>query len=299
MIVDIRCGPDRSVLDAESESRITVRFRRRPFHGVISYGLRDELRNRPDSVQWWHRYAHVLDLPTAPDDDGELRVLRYLAEQHGVLSFSQSVACAARSLRSLWASEWSEDDLNRAELWNIKEGHVSSVWLVGVRHTGAAVHTRFILNVARDIAAGSVLQDTSRAMRTLLDRHPELPIAPVMDIASVPLMPGRNTRHVVVTRNEYVPRALEAHVIGSVDGTTGRSLEHQIVLIERFRTSAEHPAQVVGAHGRYASLDERERLYQAVDDVAAAASPDVPYRVDLNHGDLVWSPHGPAVVALS
>jgi hypothetical protein len=105
-------GPDRLPLE-ENADATAARWDYRPFHGIVSLGLRLHPACTPER---WRAAAPLLD--TAPRTEALARAAR----DCGVLSFDESLAAAAHA-----ACEYGED-ASVVELWNLKEGHTTSVW---------------------------------------------------------------------------------------------------------------------------------------------------------------------------
>jgi hypothetical protein len=268
-------GPDRTLLDIDSDGTVSSSSGA-PFHGIISRGLLHWLEDRPDGAELWERLAHRLHDGTDADEPA-LRELRTAADQHQVLSLPQSAEVARR-----YVAACCEGDVTTCELWNIKEGHTSSVWIVTLAPEGV----RFAVNVARDANAGHELRRTSELMRTLSARHPDVRVAEVLDVATVELRAVREL--VIVSRNEFVRDALEVHRVNG-----------RFALVERFITSEDAPSRVHAIRGRLLSYDEQTTVDRAIQRVHAIGDPAAHFAIDIDHGDVVWDGHQPVVVALS
>ncbi|MYN11754.1 hypothetical protein GSY71_01110 [Pusillimonas sp. TS35] len=251
-----------------------------PFHGIVPRSLIGGVDHDK-----WQRYAHQL-FDQAIGANADLALLRLSALQHHVLSFQQSAQAARRFVETRL-------DLHggHCDLWNIKEGHTSSVWHVaaGDGHSSE----EFILNIARDDAAGRELARTAEIMQTIAACHPELAMAKVEDVVGVEIDYFGQPASITVTRNELVRDALEIHL--GRDRRTGRP-KH--VLIERFITDPERPCEIVDIAGRVMTDAE---CHQLTADLAAfldTASQIASVDVDINDGDLVWDGNRAVVVAI-
>lgn len=253
-----------------------------PFHGIAPRGLLAE----PAHCAHWSRYAHCL-FDDTPEDAPALQALRTQVRRLQVLSFQQSAAVAQRYL----ALHLPPTGLHLCELWAIKEGHTSSVWQVQV-HSSAGTET-FVLNVARDAAASLELARSAQNLQAIAARHPELPVAHVHDLAEVPLDYFGQPVSVTVTRNRWIAHALEVH-----QGRHRQSGEPTWVLVERFVTHPERPAEIAHLLGRVLQPSECAQLQADLDRFLTAAREVGPVEVDINDGDLVWDGQQAVVVAL-
>lgn len=246
-----------------------------PFHGIVSRGLCTWLRQHSDGPGIWRRNAHRLH-DGAPADNDELESLRAAADQLDVLSFGASALAATRYLERLGVAQ--------AQLWNIKEGHTSSVWIATLC-TGES----FVVNVARDGVAAQELRATSERMQALAAMAPELPLAAVHEICEVENTAPINGSSVVVTRNTLINESLEVHRLPG----SGR-----YAFVERFVADESEPARIRAVRGRLASPREQRAVDRTIERVLAAATADLPITLDVNDGDLVWGRAGAHVVAI-
>lgn len=247
-----------------------------PFHGIAAAGMLPALVARDPTGALWERWSPALDSPETAHDDPELAWLRTVARAAGVLSFARS-AQAARGSLSLHPHVASVRDA--VTLWNVKEGHVSSVWLA--QCAGAA----FIVNVARDRRAGVELAATT----ALLAR-----VAPLRGDVACVIASGTVTidgREIVVSLNEHVDDAQELHV--ARERRDGRAV---LVAVDRFilDAGAVDPARITGIAGRRLDTGEAERVATSIAAFAVAAGGDA---IDLNHGDMVWAGDRAVIVA--
>jgi len=273
-------GPDKLpfVLDEAGVARAEAGD---PFHGIVGRGMRQLLEQEGADPQLWVRNAPRLF-------SSELAAL---AEQTETLSFGESADCVRLYLEQHCPR--AEGVPSSIEAWNVKEGHTSSVWKVSILESDGETREEFALNVARDRTAGAELRASSEQMRAIFQRFPHINMAAVMDIQTVR---SRRGLEVVVTRNEWVRRAHEIH---AVLGESGRSRRY--LLVERFLTDADKPAQIVSVYGR--RFDDAECCRIAADiarfaEIASRALPRQP-QLNLNDGDLVWDGCGAVVVATS
>ncbi|MET0102602.1 MAG: hypothetical protein ABW078_12795 [Sedimenticola sp.] len=261
-----------------------------PFHGIVGRGMLELLDARGADPQQWLENAHRLFCTEVGDHDAAgLTELRALAEQSGTLSFGDSACCVQRYLEQHCAEATRE---HMIEAWNIKEGHDSSVWKITI--VGAdGLSLKLVLNVGRDYVASAELRKSSEQMRALQQRHPEIEMAPVLDIQTIV---DDADREVVVTRNAWVPGAHEIHAVAS-DDPRG----YDYVLVERFLTDAELPACIVSVFGRRFDETESRCIDAGLErfrELAEETLPNAP-RINLNEGDLVWDGRSAVVVAVS
>ena len=290
MHIDWFFGPDGHgfVLDSEGQPQSSVAT---PFHGIVGLGLRDLLFREGVPPDAWVNNAHLIfDEQVERAVTAELAMLRAYADECEALSFGDSAVAVRTYLEERWG-----DLAARAEAWNVKEGHTSSVWNVMLDEQ-AEEPREFALNIGRDKAAGAELAATSGRMREIKARCSDIKMAAVLDIRSVRLMRRRGTVDVVVTQNEWVGDSCEIHALGNGGPSSG-----QYLLVDRFLTSDVVPARILSVYGRRCTDDERtqiERDLARFRHVACAAGVDAPV-VDLTHGDAVWDGSGAVVVAVS
>ncbi len=263
-------GPDRTEISTTEG----------PFHGIVPRALVGVV-----GLDDWRLYAHRF-FDDATEENGSLALLRQAARQSHVLSFRHSAEAAQRFVeRRLDLQE------ARCDLWNIKEGHTSSVWRVTV--DGENASGEFILNVARDDAAGLELARTAWTMQAIGDCYPDLAMAKVEDIAEVEIDYFGQPAAVTVTRNELVRDALEIHL--GRDRQTG---EPTHVVVERFLMSPEQPSEIVHIFGRVMTHTECLRLEAGLAAFLDAALQVAPVALDINDGDIVWADSRAVVVAI-
>lgn len=284
-------GPDRVPLhegdDGQLVSEIGI-----PFHGIASRALLKWLERQPDGSTVWERNGHLLHDRGEPGSE-ELSALRAEARRRGVLSLTESGRAARRYVEHRFGGALAEEA--HYELWNTKEGHTSSVWVVTIESADDAADRRFVLNVARDPIAGAELRETSERLTELARRHPELPIAGVHEIAEVQVGVEYGEQPVVVTRNELVDDALEIHPLPSGHGRH----HHRYALVERFLTGDDSPTAIRAVRGRAVTDDEAERIERCIERVHAASDSDLPIELNVHEGDLVWNGQEAIVVAVS
>lgn len=275
MEISFAHGLDRTPFDVRPDAQV-VAADAIPFHGIVPRGLRSWLDARgSDGPQVWERNAHRLH-DHGSEVTAELRELRRAAGRLGVLSFGQSALAAAGYLKRLAG--------NRGEMWYIKEGQISSVWVAAIDGAAAVV-----LNVARDRVAGDELRDSSHRMRLLAAAVPTVAVASVEDIATVGLDSAAGAAAAVVVRNALVERAVEVHRLPNGLG---------YALVDRFVTDDDVPARIRAVRARVATGRERAAIDDTIARVLAAARPDFPIGLDIDDGDVVWDGTRAHVVAV-
>jgi hypothetical protein len=287
MQIDWFFGPDKQPFTLDAAGELTSPLAT-PFHGIVGLGLRQLLVERHLAADAWLRSAHLIFAEEIGEADvtDELVALRACAADSDALSFGDSAAAVRTYLEERWGGS-----VLHATAWNVKEGHTSSVWHVRL-HESTHDPSEFAVNVGRDKAGSANLASTSERMRQIQARQPDVNMAAVLDIRTVQLMRGRGPADVVVTQNEWAQDSYEIHT----SATYGR-----YVLVERFLTSSDLPAEIVSVYGRFCSEDERVQIDHDLAlfcDAATAAGADATV-IDLSHGDAVWDGSGAVVVAIS
>jgi hypothetical protein len=260
-----------------------------PFHGIISRGLLEEVKAGKINGELWYRNAPFIGQINA-EKDNSLVEFHSIIKKCKVLSFGQSALTARKYLEQHYQSEGKDDDLE-IEIWNIKEGHTSSVWKIEVNQTTGK--ETFIINVARDIEASKELKETSERLKILSTTFPDLNIAKVLDISSVKdeLLPFE----VTVTRNEWIDNSFEIHKRNMSAGS------EELLLVERFITSPENPSKITSVVGRIFSQQESEEINNDINKfltTAATCQVEKP-SLNINEGDVVWDGEKAIIVAVS
>jgi hypothetical protein len=267
-------GPDRDAIDVTA-GYPALGASGVPFHGIASRGLLPWLGRQEDGPRLWQRTAHLLEAPDDIELEPEEVALREAAGRAGVLAFWQSALTAAREV----------GDADDAELWAIKEGQTSSVWVVD------ADGERFVVNVARDRASSKELRRSSARLSALAAARPDLPLAPVLAVSTHDLDDLGGPGAVTVTRNALVEDALEIHRLPDEGG---------YALVERFLPAEpDAPARIGAIRGRRVTDSERRQIDDAIDAVCGASIDDKQVELEVNDGDVVWDGTRAVVVAIS
>lgn len=280
-------GPDRAPFTLEANGRLKAGATM-PFHGIISRGVLQDAQHRAIPADQWHLLAHRLQGAGEEMDGSFANVL----EVCGVLSFGESALAAKRYVEHLCA-ELAPETLRVAEIWNLKEGHTSSVWLVTIA-SEMGVEQQFVLNVARDQVANAELRTTSEKMRRLQAADPDLPLATVQDVETVQVHTPTRSLDVVVTRNRYIPGAYEIHALP--ESATGAL---RLFAVERFITDPDQPAKITAVAGLRLDDDAVAQVHQVIHSLRQiAADQHFEADVDINDGDLVWDGLHATIVAV-
>lgn len=277
-IVSFRYGPEATPFFVDARGSAVDDEGRRPFHGIVSRGLLARVDDAGGALPHWSDHAHRLDVELA-GEGGSSSAWRHAAAECGLLTFAQSAACA-RTFAEQVARERGLGPEAEIALWNIKEGHTSSVW--HTRLDGGAL--AFVINVARDRIAGEELKRTSEVLKQIGEAWPEANIARVRAIAEV--QPPGLAEPVVVTRNDWID-AQEIH----------RLPDGRLIAVDRFIADEEAPADIRRIRGRRLSDDE---CMQVDRDIAAFLTHGAAHspQLDINDGDLVWDGRRAVVVAI-
>jgi hypothetical protein len=268
-------GPDRLPLE-ESAVATAARWGYRPFHGIVSLGLREHPACTPDG---WREAAPLLD--TLPRAGG---VLDDAARDCGVLSFDDSLAAAEHA-----ASEYGNGSAV-AELWNLKEGHTTSVWCA--TYECAADDNdprRIVLNVARDDLASRELEQATATYSEMVERAPDIAAARVLAIWKL-RRDGDGGEPVTVVAQKWIDDAYEINALPA-----GADSRGQLCAVERFITDPAQPARICSVRGGRLTAEEHGRVGACValllrqgasydSDLGAWSLP----RFVVNHGDWVW-----------
>lgn len=279
--VEFLYGPDGvpfHLLDGETVVDGTGRI---PFHGIISRGLLARLQQAPEPLDPWDELGHLLHDETAVSSS-ELDRWRRTAADCGVLSFAQSAVCIRNYIERCAPAR------TRCELWNVKEGHTSSVWRV--RLGDETTREEFAVNLARDRPAGEELERTSETMRRIAEFWPAANLAKVFEITSV--RPTATAEPVVITRNEWIPDSHEIHRLPGSGTEPG-----PLVLVERFLTEDSAPSRIRRLVGRRLKSAECEQVEEDLREFLARTAP-LAVQVDMNEGDLVWNGQRAIVIAI-
>lgn len=285
MVIDLRYGPDRTAFVVQGDE-VVDEAGARPFHGIISRGLLSEVRTGGLHAETWWTCGHLLG--DASNDPDRVRLER-CAHAHEVLSFAQSARVAQRYAEGRFAELIADDDW-RCELWDIKEGHTSSVWLMTLARRDRAVVHRAVLNVARDREGGAELRRTAAVMHAISELDPEINLAAVVDVQTVSIDRDGVFVDVTVTENEWISGD-EVHLI-SRRGEPQRCY----VAVERFLPSAVAPAKVAAVRGRRLHEVEQETLER---DIACFQRRAPGVQMNINEGDVVWDGRKATIVAIS
>ena len=285
-------GPDRVPFVLGPQATVHC-ARAIPFHGIVSRGLLQVLADRKGGAELWHRRAHRLFDEPSGGEDLDAAALTAAARQCGVLSFGQS-ALAARTYVERYCATQLNDCVDTCEMWNIKEGHTSSVWHVTVDPASGADRHAFILNVARDSRAGDELEATSKKMQAISAIASGANVARVSDITTVRIDYFGQPIDVLVTRNELVADAYEVH--SARDRHTGAKA---LVLVERFLTAGDRPATISSIRGRRLAPVDCQQIANDIDAfLSETARHHIEASVDVNDGDVVWNGRRATVVAI-
>jgi hypothetical protein len=281
----------------------------RPFYGIISRGLLNALQAADKPVDW-ALYNAWLDPALAGDPQAEGRVpndLLDLARSCRVLRFEESTLVAEGFLRqhldevllSLGVA-FSPDQIERVEVWNLKEGHTSSVWRVTVVPAGGEAPVRFALNVARDTAAGKELLASAAILEDVGRRTSELCMARVLVKALVPICEG-NQSQVPVVAQEWIDDACELGFLKE-----RRSQRRRLYAIERFVTADDEPGRIDSVQGYRLKPDEHDRV---VNEIVTTTLMSSVFDLDrdqvvipcfeINEGDWAWNGEHAYLVAAS
>jgi hypothetical protein len=265
-------GPDREEITVTTGGEVSGPSGA-PFHGIAGRGLLPWLQRREAGAALRRRAAYVLEARPDAELDNDALALRAAARRTGTLRFGQSAFAAARQLGD-----------TGGELWAVKEGHTSSVWIA------SSASESFVVNVARDRAASRELRGSSLRLQALAAARPDLPLAAVLAVESVDLSDVGVTDAVTVTRNTLVESALEIHALPD-DGGYG--------LVERFLSGIpDAPAHIRAIVGRRVSEDQRTCIDTLIAAVRAESVDGAPVQLEVGDGDVVWDGERAVIVAI-
>lgn len=267
-----------------------------PFHGIISRGLLSKIKQQENIlVNLWNRKAHLLDseLNGHDEPDGDLKRLADWARECKVHSFAQSAQVVHRYLEKLHSECFQNSEEVEYDVWNIKEGHTSSVWKVTYEING--IKSSFALNVARDYEAGLELLKTSKKMKAIEQEYPDINMAIVRDIQDIPMVYFGETINVVVVQNDWIENATEIHLLENKELGPKR-----YVLVDRFLTDSSNPARIGKIRGRYCNQSEAVKIENDIEIfLNKAATLKQPIDININDGDVVWDDKKAVIVAIS
>jgi hypothetical protein len=285
-------GPDKIPFSIDGE-KIVLSDYSIPFHGIISKGLLIKLEEEGVNSKIWYKYAHLVGNNNTLEQELDLTRLQKCVYGCEALSFSSS-AISVKIYVDTFIAKSSKDEQLTCEIWNVKEGHTSSVWKVTIINTNNLILDQFVINVARDRAAGIELQSTAEKMITIAENCPGINMAKVYGIEKVSLNYFHEIIDIVITRNEWIPDAREIHFFPGNE----RQAE-QYVLVERFLTSHDRPSQITSIHGRKFTESESNQIKDDIAFFLANACKVLPTCINLNEGDVVWTGKKAVIVAIS
>lgn len=268
-------GPDKLPFAISAEGKIRQEVST-PFHGIISRGL----LNHGCSI--WNTHSHLLEYGNDELQNEEWLTLKQNAIQCGVLNFAQSTLAAKRYLESY-------TNTARCELWNIKEGHTSSVWKVTL-----ANEESFVLNIARDKIAGDELKTLSTHLKKITDEGDTSNLAKVYHITEIE--DERLPIKVVVTKNEWVNNSFEIHSRINV-----KTNQEELLLVERFITDVRKPAEITAILGRVFNTKETLQIKKEISNFLTQATTCLSHtpEININDGDVVWNGDKAIVIAIN
>jgi hypothetical protein len=272
-----------------AEDGVAVRDGPVPIHGIISTGLRDNFRASGLSASSWHQYGHLVG--EAADCEAVV-ALQQRARDCGVLSFGQSATCARLYVEAYYERVTAGVDTVCA-LWNTKEGHTSSVWVITISDQGLSYEDRFVLNVARDRQAGVALKRTADRMQAITRHHNDINMARVFDYGSVRVRSYGASVDVLVTRNQWIA----GDEIHSFTGDGGAPPYY--VAVESFLLASDEPTRIGALRGRRLTPGDQAKLECDLASFRRLASVDGAVQVNVHEGDVVWDGHMATVVAIS
>jgi len=263
-----------------------------PFHGIISKGLLNKLRENNIPNEVWLNNAHLLEKDLNSDLNlQDLLTLKEYAADCKVLSFSQSATCVKRYMEK-YIDGLKANNIIQCEIWNIKEGHASSVWKVTIVSIEKIEH--FAVNIARDDEGGISLMESSEKLKIIGSQFPKINLAKVLDIYV--LQDISLPSQVVITKNEWIDNSYEVH--SRKNKQTG---EEELLMVERFLTSENNPTYITSVLGRIFTTEEVKKIQNKINiflTKAAACLPEKP-EININDGDVVWNGRKAIVVAIS
>lgn len=279
-------GPDKLPFAISAEGKIQQETST-PFHGIISRGLLNHYTKHNHGCFIWNTHSHLLEYGTDELQNEEWLTLKQNAIQCGVLSFAESTLAAKTYLEKFACRQSRTTDL--CELWNIKEGHTSSVWKVTL-----ANEESFVLNIARDQMAGDELKALSTNLKKITDEGDASNLAKVYDIAEIE--DERLPIKVVVTKNEWVNDSFEIHSRINV-----KTNQEELLLVERFITDAQKPAEITSILGRVFSAAETQKIKNEISFFLTQATTCLSHTpvLNINDGDVVWNGEKAVVIAIN
>lgn len=289
MMVQFYFGPDKIPFRLNDKGMVEKNSTM-PFHGIISRGLLNRFIAKDIKGEKWHQYAHILFDENSCVSDSDLEILRSDILECKVLSFDQSALCVKEYVEQSLIEQDKKDV--QIELWNIKEGHTSSVWKTSVISDGK--EEIFVVNVARDYDAGIELKKISEKLVAIENAFPDINLAKVIEISSVkcdtlPFL-------VTVTRNEWVNDSWEIHCRkNKING------KDELLLIERFLRDNNDPSKITSVVGRIFSDIETKTIYEYINHFLTKAATCLTEKplLNINHGDIVWDGEKAVIVAIS
>ncbi len=288
-------GPDKTSFML-SENGMVEENSTMPFHGIISRGLLNKLIDSNVSNEVWYNNAVSLERENLNSDlnSEDLLLLCKYAAECKTLTFGQSAICVKLYMVNYFDKLLTEE-IADCEIWNIKEGHTSSVWNVSFVDSSSK-EIQFIINVARDYEAGIELKETSEIMQSISNQCPNVNMAEVYDIRKILLNNCDKPYKVVVTRNEFIENSYEIHEVSN-----NQNGMNEYLLVERFLTKENNPAQIFSIYGRRFSEDEQNKIKNNIDLFITSASKCISHipTINVNEGDVVWDGERAIVVAVS
>jgi hypothetical protein len=270
-----------------------------PFHQIISRGLLQSAESRGLASEDWREMSPFVDRAlsgfpvTGPR---QLELWLQLARTNGVLSYLDSARCAIKFIdanstdlcQKITGSVIEAKSSNFCELWSVKEGHTSSVWITTLCADQTKSPIRFVLNIARDMAAGRELTAMGGELLALSLRNSSC----VVGVLGSSVVTGNWDVPVLAT--SWISSGCELHVLPS-----GRA-----VAIEHFNSDPGDPRRVTSVTVR--SDLESDDLWSAIlrswislGDWSRRDGPVLLPRTEINEGDWVFADGQAVLCALT
>ncbi|MCA0237744.1 MAG: hypothetical protein LCH81_15320 [Bacteroidetes bacterium] len=282
-------GPDKLAFSLLENGRV-VTATTLPFHGIISRGLLNYFVQHKLRNEFWYKYAPYLTESDFEPEDQEFKIIKKYVKVAKVLSFGQSAYCVQQYVERYCNDR--DIKATKVEIWNIKEGHTSSVWKVTIAFQNEI--EIFCVNVARDEAANHELRESSEKMRIIGDKCPKINLAKIYSIDTIndKLLPS----NIVITRNEWIPDSYEIH-----NRKNKNTDETEWLMVDRFLTNKDNPAFISSILGRVFTTQETAKIEKGINDflTQAATCLTITPKININDGDVVWNGEKAFIVALN